>query len=121
MAIRYSPIFKGIRRSLSLFQPRIDPSLLGFWVMNAPLQTLNWFEVLYPGQYRRTIKSVRLTIPCVAGPYTNISARLTLKKSSVEKTDGAALDILQSLPASIRSFNYDTISDVLLQISYTAR
>lgn len=121
------------------------------------------YEVLYPGQFRRTIKWVRLTIPCVAGPYTNISAKLTLKKGSIEKTDGAALvdllplpdpasissssanndagvfdlnfrderylpfegagaisEWLLELPASIRSFNYDTISDVLLHISYTA-
>ena len=123
------------------------------------------FEVLYPGQFRRTIKSIRITIPCVAGPYTNISAKLTLTKSSLEKTDGAALvdwplrplpgpaSISSStanndsgvfdlnfrderylpfegagaisewqleLPASFRSFSYDTISDVLLHISYTA-
>ena len=26
------------------------------------------FDLAYPGQYKRRIKSVRLTIPCVAGP-----------------------------------------------------
>jgi hypothetical protein len=121
------------------------------------------FEVLYPGQFRRTIKSVRITIPCVAGPYTNIGAKLTLQKSSIERADdnvitdlpvlpkpesissssansdsgvfdlnfrderylpfegaGAISEWLLELPASIRSFNYDTISDVLLHISYTA-
>lgn len=119
-------------------------------------------EVLYPGQYRRIIKSVRITIPCVAGQYTNISARLTLRKGSIEpedkapveellvakntsisassaNNDGGVFDLnfrderylpfegagvisewLLELPAHIRAFNYDTISDVLLHISYSA-
>src|SRR5262249_44218043 len=41
------------------------------------------FDVTYPGQYRRLIKSVRLTMPCVAGPYVNIGAKLTLQSSNV--------------------------------------
>jgi hypothetical protein len=121
------------------------------------------FEVLYPGQYKRLIKSVRLTIPCVVGPYTNISAKLTLVKSEVESEDKAELtDVLVGkntsistssansdagmfefnfrderylpfegsgaisewcleLPSVIRSFDYDTISDVIMHISYTAK
>ncbi|MBI1926539.1 hypothetical protein HYR99_20135 [Candidatus Poribacteria bacterium] len=121
------------------------------------------FEMVYPGQYKRLIKSVRLTIPCVVGPYTNVSAKLTLRKGEVEKADQAALEELLvgkntsistssanndagmfefnfrderylpfegsgaisewrlELPSKIRSFNYDTISDVILHISYTAR
>jgi hypothetical protein len=98
----------------------------------------------------------------VAGPYVNISARLTLTRGSIELEDKAALqellvakntsinsssanndpgvfdfnfrderylpfegagavsEWLLELPANIRAFNYDTISDVLLHISYTA-
>lgn len=120
------------------------------------------YEMLYPGQYRRTIKSVRLSIPCVAGPYTNISARLTLNSGMIEREDdgelvalpvanntsissssanndsgvfdlnfrderylpfegaGAISEWSLELPANIRAFNYDSISDVLLHISYTA-
>ncbi len=120
------------------------------------------FEVLYPGQYRRIIKSVRISIPCIAGPHTNISARLTLLKGEVEKEDKLALEELivakntsittssanndagvfdlnfkderylpfegagaisewrLELPAKLRSFNYDTIADVIVHISYTA-
>lgn len=120
------------------------------------------YEMLYPGQYRRTIKSVRISIPCVAGPYVNVSARLTLTQGSIELDDKAALqpllvakntsmssssanndpgvfdfnfrderylpfegagavsEWLLELPANLRAFNYDTISDVLLHISYTA-
>jgi hypothetical protein len=36
------------------------------------------FDLDFPGQYRRRIKSVAITLPCVAGPYTSINARLTL-------------------------------------------
>jgi len=120
------------------------------------------FEIFYPGQYRRLIKYVRLTIPSVVGPYVNVSAKLTLLKDWIEKSDKATLEqntptgytsISTSgavndagmfdfnfrdtqyfpfegrgaisnwqleLPSTIRAFNYDTISDVLLTISYTA-
>ncbi len=120
------------------------------------------FEVLYPGQYRRIIKSVRVSIPCIAGPHANISARLTLLKGLVEKEDKLALEEINvakntsittssanndsgvfdlnfrderylpfegagaisewrlELPAKVRSFNYDTIADVIVHISYTA-
>lgn len=126
------------------------------------------FDLLYPGQYKRLIKSVRVTIPCVAGPYANISAKLTLTGSKVRKdptTDedeltaienqrinttsiatsnalndggsfelsfndprylpfegaGAISDWTLELPSKIRSLDYDTISDVIIHISYTAK
>ena len=128
------------------------------------------FQMLYPGQFMQIIKSVRISIPCVAGPYTNISAKLTLKNSKVRRIDKSQdarnendqLEVLEvakdtsittssanndagvfelnfrderylpfegagaisewrlELPSQIRSFNYDTISDVLLHISYMA-
>lgn len=37
----------------------------------------------YPSHYCRMIRSVALTIPCVAGPYTNINCTLTLMGSKV--------------------------------------
>ena len=40
------------------------------------------FDVDYPGQYMRRIRSVSLSIPCVVGPYTGVHARLTLLSSS---------------------------------------
>ena len=120
------------------------------------------FEVLYPGQYRRVIKSIRLTMPCIAGPFTNISGRLTLLEGKIEKEDKMPLEELTvakntsittssanndpgvfelnfrderylpfegagaiskwslELPSKIRSFNYDTISDVIIHMNYTA-
>jgi len=36
------------------------------------------FDLDFPGQYFRRIRAVRLTIPCVTGPYTSVSAKLSL-------------------------------------------
>lgn len=43
------------------------------------------FDLDHPGHYMRRIKSVRVTIPCVTGPYTNVNAKLTLRSSSIRK------------------------------------
>ncbi|HYK20771.1 MAG TPA: hypothetical protein VEV42_08560, partial [Pyrinomonadaceae bacterium] len=57
------------------------------------------FDIDYPGHYKRRIKSVSLTIPCVVGPYVGLNASLRLldnkfRNSSIatnypEKTDEA--------------------------------
>ncbi|MFC0773417.1 Tc toxin subunit A-related protein [Terrimonas alba] len=126
------------------------------------------YDILYPGQYKRIIKSVRLTIPCIAGPYTNISTKLSLVNSWCRKNDQLDTSIVQNqleslpygkdsittssaqndsgmfelnfrderylpfegagavsewkleLPNAVRSFDYNTISDVVFHISYTA-
>lgn len=124
-----------------------------------------YFDLFYPGQYRRKIQSVRLTIPSVTGPYTNVSATLSLESSHVRmeaKTGiaelkevpksrttsiatssaqsdagvfsinfrddrympfegaGAVSDWKLSLPKNFRQFDYNTINDVVVHISYTA-
>lgn len=132
------------------------------------------FDMDGPGHYFRRIKTVALSVPCVAGPYTSINCTLTLTKSSIRKEvgigDGYArmgtedsrfsdhYGSLQTivtstaqndsgmfetnlrderylpfensgvisewnleLPADIHQFDYDTISDVILHIRYTAR
>jgi Tc toxin complex TcA C-terminal TcB-binding domain/Neuraminidase-like domain/Salmonella virulence plasmid 28.1kDa A protein/Putative peptidoglycan binding domain len=126
------------------------------------------YDLFYPGQYKRLIKSVRLTIPCVTGPFTNISATLTLKDSSCRKKPKLEEDLISipnsmlpsiisiatsngqndsgmfelnfrderylpfegagaiskwqlELPDKIRSFDYDSISDVIIHVSYTAK
>jgi hypothetical protein len=40
------------------------------------------FDLDYPGHYLRRLKSVTLTLPCVAGPYTGVHCRLTLLSST---------------------------------------
>jgi hypothetical protein len=134
------------------------------------------FDMDRPGDYKRRIKSVALTIPCVVGPYTSLNCTLRLlqhkfrlsaiaKDSSdyLEKTeetderfsttnipitsiavstgqnDSGAFELnfrderyipfegagviskwRLELPSEFRQFDYDTISDVILNIRYTS-
>ena len=120
------------------------------------------FDLIYPGYFRRTIKSIRITIPCITGPYTNIGATLTLGNNKVRKDKDSALTDFNfggntmivtssaqndggqfelnfrderylpfegagaistwtlSLPKAKRAFDYNSISDVIFHISYTA-
>jgi hypothetical protein len=48
------------------------------------------FDMDYPGQYMRRIKSVAITIPCVAGPYTTVSCMLTLNRNSVRSNSDSS-------------------------------
>ena len=121
------------------------------------------FDLIYPGQYNRRLRSVTVTIPSVTGPYTNVNATLSLLQHQVHKTihgapvtvtaggvgstvvlssgenDGGLLfsDLHANkylpfegagaisqweleFPNQFRSFDYSTISDVVLTLAYTA-
>lgn len=43
------------------------------------------FDLDYPGHYLRRIKSVSISIPCIAGPYTTINCELTQLNSKYRK------------------------------------
>lgn len=136
------------------------------------------FDLDHPGHYMRRIKTVSLSIPCVAGPYTNVSAKLTMLDNRVRiSTDPTssstgdyayeglgdtrfAHDLVGNqaiatssgqqdaglfelsfgdgryfpfegggvvgrwqleLPEEFRQFDYDTISDAVIHVRYTAR
>lgn len=137
------------------------------------------FDFDFPGHYFRRIKSVRLTIPCITGPYTNVNASLSLGKNTIRINDlltpdgeyenqnaddgsddrfregtvaigkiatssaqmdagmfdfnfrderylpfegaGAVSSWTLTLAKEFRQFDYNTISDVIMHISYTAR
>ncbi len=136
------------------------------------------FDLDYAGQYQRRIKSIAITIPCVAGPYGNVTARLSLTGNRVRKEatliegeyaeqnndarfragispsqglsttigtsngnqdrglfefnfnqerylpfEGAGVisNWVLELPTVYQQFDYDSISDVILHIDYTAR
>lgn len=49
------------------------------------------FDLDYPGHFLRRIKSVSLSIPCIAGPYTTIAATLALGSSKL-RMSGAVAD-----------------------------
>lgn len=44
------------------------------------------FDMDHPGHYFRRIKAVSISIPCVAGPYSTVSARLSLTGNSYRKS-----------------------------------
>src|SRR5262249_10099530 len=134
------------------------------------------FDSDHPGHYFRRIKSVSLSIPCVAGPQTTISATLRLLRNSVrinsalgaggyprnqdEEDDrfvwynvpckaiatssaqndagmfelnfrderylpfeaaGAISSWQLAMPDGLRQFDYNTITDVVIHLRYTAR
>ncbi|MFI7121771.1 neuraminidase-like domain-containing protein [Amycolatopsis sp. NPDC049868] len=132
------------------------------------------FDLDTPGHYFRRIKSVSITVPCVAGPYTGVNMTATLSGSSVRvdprlsdgkyarvphdtrfrdytgpiesivtstgqddtglfdpnlrderflpfEGAGAVSQWRLSLPTGFRQFDYESISDVVLTMRYTAR
>ncbi|MBC7601768.1 MAG: hypothetical protein H7255_03790, partial [Ramlibacter sp.] len=137
------------------------------------------FDLDTPGHYRRRLKMVNVTIPCVTGPYVGIHCKAQLLKSSYRQNvdvapgyerlapddpgnpDNRFIDdrkILEAivtstaqndaglfeptmrderflpfegagaistwrvdLPKELETFNYDTISDVIFHLRYTAR
>jgi hypothetical protein len=57
-----------------------------------------FFDLAYPGHYNRKIRSVRLTIPCVTGPFTNVGATLTLTASYLRTEPQLGAAGLKSVP-----------------------
>jgi hypothetical protein len=43
------------------------------------------YDMDHPGQYFRRIRSVSISLPCIAGPYTSVSSRLSLIKNKYRK------------------------------------
>ncbi|NNV57634.1 Tc toxin subunit A-related protein [Limnovirga soli] len=71
-------------------------------------------EVLYdmdhPGQYFRRLKSVSISLPCIAGPYTSVSAKLSLVNNRYRKNtnpDNAATTGYAEDPANDERFIYN--------------
>ena len=136
------------------------------------------YDVDYAGQYFRRMKSVSISLPCIAGPYTSVSAKLSLINNKYRKNTnpdnlaatgytedpgnderfiynvgsiqsiaasnaqndsgvfelnfrderylpfegtGAISSWRLELPTEARQFDYNTISDVVVHIKYTAR
>jgi peptidoglycan hydrolase-like protein with peptidoglycan-binding domain len=134
------------------------------------------YDMDYQGHYRRRIRSVSVTVPCVAGPYTGVHATLSLVQHGVRVKDdvpggaygdplapnddrfasgnvpvaaiatshasndaglfelsfnddrylpfegaGAVSKWRLSMPQATNYFDFDTITDVVLHVRYTAR
>lgn len=56
------------------------------------------FDLDYPGHYMRRIKTVRVTIPALSGPYTNLSCTLTLTRSYWRRSAGGGLEEFPGAP-----------------------
>lgn len=157
-----------IRQSFSMMM--LDPQQLLNLRKNGScdFEIPEWaFDLQYPGYYRRRIVSVQVTIPCIAGPYTNVAATLTMTKGSLKKdaigsddttdvfpyrgsnmvatsnavNDGGQFDLnfrderflpfegagavdsnwKLELPTAFKSFDYNSIADVVFHISYRAK
>ncbi len=124
-----------------------------------------FFDLVYPGHYRRRLKSARLTIPAITGPYVNVGATLDLVSSKIRLSPAPSAQLVEvppsrsvsiatstaqndggvfelgfrderympfeglgavnskwtiTLPKSFPQFDYQTINDVILSLSYTA-
>ena len=44
------------------------------------------FDIDFPGQYFRRIKSVSISLPCIAGPYTSVSGTLSLTGNKLRRS-----------------------------------
>ncbi len=124
-----------------------------------------WYDLDFPGHYLRKIKSVSISIPCIAGPYTTIASELILNTNAIQKVPGSTtLDTVNVATKAIatstaqndagvfelnfrderyipfenagaisswtlkmmddtklRQFDYGMISDIIIQVRYTAR
>lgn len=72
----------GKHASLRLYFPLalLQLKVVGWCEFELP----EWmFDVDYPGHYRRRIKNVALTIPCVVGPYAGVHCSLQLLSSGI--------------------------------------
>jgi hypothetical protein len=165
-----------LKKSVSLLQ--VDPlALVQFRATGTCTFTMpeELFDLDGPGHYFRRIKSVAITLPCVAGPYTSVNCTLTMQKSTIRTTaalgkayarqgsddtrfddyygtiqsivtssaqsdsglfetnlhderylpfEGAGVAGSQwtlTLPSNIRQFDFDTITDAVVDVRYTAR
>jgi Tc toxin complex TcA C-terminal TcB-binding domain len=72
------------------------------------------FDLDGPGHYFRRAKSIAVTIPCVAGPYTNVSCTLSLMKSTI-RTSADPGKTYQRQGSNDRRFNdyYGTVQSIV--------
>jgi hypothetical protein len=50
------------------------------------------YDMDHPGQYFRRLKSVSTSLPCIAGPYTSVSAKLSLTGNRYRKNNAQTAD-----------------------------
>jgi hypothetical protein len=64
------------------------------------------FDADYPGHYMRRLKGVSLSIPCVAGPYTNVNCTLTLQSHRRRRKTVGGTTYAENPPDNDTRFSY---------------
>jgi hypothetical protein len=64
------------------------------------------FDMDYAGQYFRRLKTVSISLPCIAGPYTSGSARLSLVSNKYRKNTNPGAQYAED-PGNDDRFNYN--------------
>jgi len=75
--------------SLALFQPQAILDIKATGKANITIPEV-LFDMDYPGHYMRRIKSVSISIPCIAGPYTTVNCQLSQVNSKYRKVSTAS-------------------------------
>jgi hypothetical protein len=66
------------------------------------------YDLDHPGHYFRRIKSVSISIPCIAGPYTSVSGKLSLVSNKYRKNTSKAQGAAGPLEEYQEDLNNDT-------------
>ncbi|MDN5940454.1 MAG: hypothetical protein L0H94_01110 [Nitrospira sp.] len=77
------------------------------------------FDLDYPGQNKRRIKTVSLSVPCVVGPYTNLNCIVRLLKHEYRnsKIAASASDYAKKLEEADERFVYNPIPTTAIAVS----
>ncbi|MEI7724329.1 MAG: neuraminidase-like domain-containing protein [Bacteroidota bacterium] len=71
------------------------------------------YDMDFPGQYFRRLKSVSISLPCIAGPYTSVSAKLSLVKNKYRKNANNPADYAEDINNDPRFvFNIGAIQSI---------
>lgn len=71
------------------------------------------FDMDHAGQYFRRTKSVSISLPCIAGPYTSVSAKLSLVKNKYRKNVNTAAGYPEAVGNDERFvYNIGTIQSI---------
>jgi hypothetical protein len=65
-----------------------------------------WYDMETPGHYMRRLKTVAITVPCVAGTYTGVSVTLTLLDSHIRTTTDTSPQYRRSAGTDPRFLDY---------------
>jgi hypothetical protein len=68
------------------------------------------YDADHPGHYSRRMRSLRVTIPCVTGPYTSINCKVTMDSNRERVSTSLATGYQEAQAGSDSRFRYDFAS-----------